>query len=119
MAMAAGWRDAAPADGVNPGPLSDGGPGVVSALHRSDGGQLVPVTVTGPLGGHQPAAVLLADDGRTAYVEAAEACGLHLLPAAERDPTRTTSYGVGELVQAAVDSGARRVVVGLGGTATN
>jgi glycerate kinase len=61
--------------------------------------------------------VLLA--AGTAYVEAAQACGLHLVPAARRDPTRTTTYGVGELIDAALRAGAGRIVVGLGGSATN
>ena len=116
-AMAAGWRDAAPADHLVERPLSDGGPGFVEVVAAAVGGQLWPQTVCGPLGEPVPAAVLLAGD--TAYVEAAEAAGRHLLPAADRDPTRTTSYGVGELVEAAVGSGVRRVVVGVGGTATN
>ncbi|RCV47220.1 hypothetical protein DEF24_27450, partial [Marinitenerispora sediminis] len=58
-------------------------------------------------------------DGETAYLESAQACGLHLVPAAERDPGRTTSRGVGELIAAAVADGARTVVIGLGGSVTN
>jgi glycerate kinase len=118
-AMASGWQDAAPGDEVDTVALSDGGPGFVAAVHQAVGGELLPLTVTGPRGEAVPAAVLLADDGGTAYVEAAEACGLHLLAPSDRDPTRTTSYGVGQLVRAAVESGAARVVVGIGGTATN
>jgi glycerate kinase len=118
-AMAAGWHDAAPRDEVEVVALSDGGPGFAAAVHRAVGGELLPVTVTGPRGGPVPAAVVLGDDGHTAYVEAAQACGLHLLAVSDRDPTRTTSYGVGQMVQAAVDAGALRVVVGVGGTATN
>jgi glycerate kinase len=63
------------------------------------------------------ARVLLVDE--VAYVESAQACGLHLVPAAGRDPTRTTTFGVGELLDAAVGAGARRVLVGLGGSGTN
>jgi glycerate kinase len=125
--MARGWAAAAPGDALDRAPLSDGGPGFVTVLHDSLGGELVPVTVRGPLGRPVPGTVLLVDgDVRTAYVEVAEACGVHLLgggssPGAgdRRDPTVTTSYGVGELLQAAVSAGAWRVVVGVGGTATN
>jgi glycerate kinase len=116
-AMADGWHAHAAADPITVVPLGDGGSGFVEVVHVAVGGELMPVTVTGPLGAPVPAVVLLAAD--TAYVEAAEACGLHLLPEPQRDPTRTTSYGVGQLIEAAVGAGARRVVVGVGGTATN
>jgi glycerate kinase len=72
--------------------------------------------VRGPLGGLGPASVLLAGD--TAYVESAQACGLHLLGSL-RDPERASTYGVGQLVLAALEAGARRIVVGLGGSGTN
>jgi glycerate kinase len=94
-------------------PLSDGGPGFLDALP----GTRVTALVQDPLGRPVLAAFLL--DGTTAYVEAAQAAGLHLLDPEERDPTRTSTAGVGELVRAALDAGATRVVVGLGGTATN
>lgn len=116
-AMAAGWSDAAPRDELDVAPLSDGGPGFARAVQLATGGETVPLTVHGPLGEPVPASVVRA--GGSAYVEAAQACGRHLLPADRRDPTRTTSYGVGQLVLAAAESGARRVVVGVGGTATN
>lgn len=124
-AMAAGWRQGAPHDDVATLPLADGGPGFVEVLHAALGGELVPVTVHGPLGEPTPAVVLLVPAGvdgvaaPVAYVESAQAAGLHLVPADRRDPTRTTSVGVGELVRAALGLGARRVVVGLGGSGTN
>jgi glycerate kinase len=117
-AMAAGWRAAAPRDAIDLAPMSDGGPGFVdvlaAALPRAGRRS---VNVQGPLGASVEASYLL--DGTTAYVESAQACGLHLLAPLERDPTTTTTYGVGELVTAAVAAGATRVVVGLGGSATN
>lgn len=113
------WLEAAPGDEVVLRPLSDGGPGFVETLHPVLGGELLAASVTGPLGEPAPAAVLLADEGRTAYVESAQALGLHLVPPDRRDPTRTTSVGVGELVAAALGAGAHRVVVGLGGSSTN
>ena len=112
-AVAAGWRAQAPGDDVRTCPLSDGGPGFVDVLHRALGGQLLSVTVPGPLGDPVPAAVLRVGD--TAYVESAQACGRHLVPAAARDPGRTSTVGVGHLLGAALTSGARRVVVGVGG----
>jgi glycerate kinase len=116
-AIVRGWLRTAPDDQLETVPLSDGGPGFVDAMAAAVGGSLVSVPVCGPLGEEVPGAVLLA--GSTAYVESAQACGLHLVPLAQRDPGLTTTYGVGQLVAAAVDAGATTVVVGLGGSATN
>jgi glycerate 2-kinase len=77
----------------------------------------VPVTTVDPLGRPAAGEVLLV--GTTAYVESAQACGLHLLTKEERDPNVTTSYGLGLLLAAAVEAGATQVVVGLGGSAVN
>ncbi len=120
-ALAAGWSRGAPGDVLNLMPLADGGPGFVDVIAAATGGELVPVVVTGPLGDPVPATVLMAGlpAGPLAYVESAQAVGLHLVPPERRDPTRTTSRGVGELVAAACRLGARRVVVGLGGSGTN
>jgi glycerate 2-kinase len=116
-AIAAGWGDAAPADRITVVPLSDGGPGFVEVLHRGLGGRLVDLEVPDPLGRPTQAQVLIIDG--TAYVESAHACGLHLLRPEERDPGRTTSAGVAALLRAAVEAGAMRIVVGLGGSGTN
>lgn len=116
-AIAEGWARRAPEDELVLRPLADGGPGFVDVLHASLGGRLLAVTVSDPLGRPVPATLLVVGD--TAYVESAQACGLHLLGAHERDPGVTTTYGVGELLAAAVDAGARRILVGLGGSATN
>jgi glycerate kinase len=122
-AVAEGWRRQAPDDELELLPLSDGGPGFVDVLHAALDGELLPVTVPGPLGGPTPAVILLtpAGDGaaRTAYVESAQACGSHLVPADRRDPGRTTTAGVGRLLAAAREAGATTIVVGLGGSATN
>jgi glycerate kinase len=117
-AIATGWRAGAPGDGLDLAPMSDGGPGFVEVLAAAlPRARRTELTVQGPLGTPVVASYLL--DGSTAYVESAQACGLHLLSEQERDPTRTTTYGVGELLAAAVAAGATRVVVGLGGSATN
>lgn len=118
-----GWLRAVPGSDVRVCPLSDGGPGFLATLRASLGGELLSVTVRSPLGDPVPAAVLVVAgaDGRpaTAYVESAHAAGLALVPHGRRDPAVTSTYGVGELLRAAVATGARRVVVGLGGSATN
>jgi glycerate kinase len=116
-AIARGWRRRSPGDELDVVPMGDGGPGFVDVLHASLGGDLLAVTVSGPYGEPVPGSVLLRDG--TAFVESAQACGLHLTSAEQRDPERATSRGVGELVAAAVDAGAREVVVGLGGAGTN
>jgi glycerate kinase len=127
-AMAEGWTRAAPHDRLTLVPLSDGGPGFVDVLAANLEGEVHAVITTDPLGREVPATLLLVDPpdngpggpgGRTAYVESAQAAGLHLLADAERDPTRTTTAGVGTLLLAAVEAGARRVVIGLGGSGTN
>ncbi len=115
-AICRGWRRTAPDDDLVEVPLSDGGPGFVDVLHASLGGALHRCTVRGPVGARVEASVLLV--GSTAYVEVAQACGLHLVPADMRDPRRTTTAGVADLIQHAVDADARRIVVGLGGTGT-
>jgi glycerate 2-kinase len=114
QAIAAGWRRQAPDDELDLAPMSDGGPGFVEVLHGALGGSLEPVVVSGPFGDPVPATILL--DGGTAYVESAQACGL-ALSGTDR-PEQASTYGVGELVVAAREAGATRVVVGLGGSGT-
>lgn len=116
-AMARGWARHAPQDQLVTVPMSDGGPGFVEVLHAAIGGDLHAVTVTDPYGVPVPATVLHA--GGTAYVETAQAVGLHLTPAEDRDPEVATSLGAGELLIGALETGARRIVVGLGGSGVN
>ncbi|WZH52815.1 MAG: glycerate kinase [Nocardioides alkalitolerans] len=116
-AMAEGWRRRAPDDEVDLAPVADGGPGFLDVLHHALGGSLLGVTTRDPFGAPVPGAVLVVEEegGPAAYVEAAQACG-H----AVADPARVltaSSAGVGDLVGHAVAAGARRVVVGLGGSA--
>ena len=86
--MARGWSAAAPHDDLVLAPLSDGGPGFLDVLGEPSAARRWRPTVSDPLGRAVPAAVLVVDDDgtRTAYVEAAQACGLHLVDADERDP---------------------------------
>lgn len=121
-AMAQGWRQSAPTDLLTLVPLSDGGPGFLDVLAGAVvGARTLVVTVADPLGRDVPAALLVVDGhaGRTAYVESAQAAGLHLLGADERNPALTSTWGVGQLVDAALAEGATRIVVGLGGSGTN
>ncbi|MEV4631190.1 glycerate kinase [Micromonospora sp. NPDC049523] len=122
-AVIAGWHDTAPGDQAIARPLADGGPGFVEVLAGAVAGRRLAVPTVDPLGRPAQGEILVTDpdDGGvpTAYVESAQACGLHLLSEDERDPKITTSYGLGLLIAAAVESGARRVVIGLGGSATN
>ena len=97
--------------------LSDGGEGWCEAWHALSGGTWHTVPVHDPLMRRIEARYLVTPHG-TAYLESAAACGLHLLAPAERNPMKATSYGLGELIAHAVLGGARRLVVGLGGTAT-
>ncbi len=118
-AIATGWRRAVPGDELVLLPLADGGTGFVAVLHAALGGQWHELDVTGPCGRPVPARWLQL--GSTAYLEAATACGLHLVPRERRDPDtarRATSRGVGELVADARDAGVAEIVIGLGGTAT-
>jgi glycerate kinase len=116
-AIAAGWRRRLPDTELVEVPMSDGGPGFVDVLHAALGGDLLAVTVPDPYGATVPATVLRI--GGTAYLESAQAVGLHLTPADRRRPMAASSRGLGELLRAAIDDGATRVVVGAGGTATN
>ena len=118
-AMARGVRRAAPDAEVVTAPMADGGEGTVQALVDATGGSLRPVTVTGPLGEPVAAGFGLAPDGATAFIEMAAASGLPLVPPERRNPLLTTSYGTGELIGAALAAGCRRLVIGIGGSATN
>ncbi|MBO4163155.1 glycerate kinase family protein [Micromonospora antibiotica] len=117
-AVAAGWREVDDAGELLIRPLADGGPGFVTVLADALDGRRVPVPTVDPLGRPVTGEILLTADG-VGYLESAQACGLHLLAAAERDPKAATSYGLGALVAAAVEHGARTVVIGLGGSGTN
>ncbi|MEU1603434.1 glycerate kinase family protein [Micromonospora matsumotoense] len=117
-AVAAGWREVDDADELLIRPLADGGPGFVTVLAGALDGRRVPVPTVDPRGRPVTGEILLTADG-VGYLESAQACGLHLLAATERDPKATTSYGLGALVAAAVEHGARTVVIGLGGSGTN
>ena len=98
-------------------PVADGGEGTVEAVRRAFGGELVTVTVHDPLMREIEASFLLA--GERAVIEMAAASGLPLLSEEERDAWRATSYGTGELIAEAIHRGAKEILLGIGGSATN
>jgi glycerate 2-kinase len=100
-------------------PIADGGEGTVQALVDATNGKIIQQTVTGPLGKPVPAFFGLMGDGSTAAIEMASCAGLPLVPPDQRDPRITTTYGVGELILAALDHGSRHFIIGIGGSATN
>ncbi|MCY9672317.1 glycerate kinase [Bacillus pumilus] len=100
-------------------PMADGGEGTVQSLVDATGGYIINHVVTGPLGDPVDAFFGMLGDGETAVIEMAAASGLHLVPQEKRNPLLTTSRGTGELMLAALDQGAKHVIIGLGGSATN
>lgn len=119
QAIADGARVVYPDATIDIVPIADGGEGTVQALVDATGGQLIQQTVTGPLGEPVPSFFGLLGDGRTAALEMAACAGLPLVPPEKRDPRITTTYGVGELILAALDHGCRHFIIGIGGSATN
>jgi glycerate kinase len=118
-AMAAGVRRARPDAEPDLAPVADGGPGTVAAVVAATGGELRRAGCRDPLGRPVEAAFGLIDGGRTAVIEMAAAAGLVLLRPEERDPRTAGTEGVGDLIRAALDAGAARLLIGLGGSATN
>jgi len=100
-------------------PLSDGGEGLVESLTGKPGSSVEKVYVTGPLGKKVNADLGITDQGKTAIIEMASASGLHLVPEESRDPSITTTYGTGELILAALDRECKKLIIGIGGSATN
>jgi glycerate kinase len=117
-AMVEGVREASHDVVLDVAPLADGGPGTVDALLAGTRGSRRTQAVRGPLGAPVEASWALLEDGRTAVVEMAAASGLSLVAPEARDARRASSYGTGELMRAALDSGCERLIVGLGGSAT-
>ena len=100
-------------------PMADGGEGTVQALVDATGGKMMTTEVTGPLGERVTARWGILSDKVTAAIEMAAASGLPLVPPEKRNPLVTTTYGTGELVLAALDNGCRKLIIGIGGSATN
>jgi glycerate kinase len=119
LAIAQGARAVYPQAEIAIVPVADGGEGTVQALVDATGGKIVQQIVTGPLGEPVTAFYGILGDGRTAAIEMAASAGLPLVPPEQRDPRITTTYGVGELILAALEQGSRHFIIGIGGSATN
>ena len=122
-ALADGVRAALPRATIDACPMADGGEGTVAAMVAATRGTVRTASVAGPLGEQLDAGFGLlggraAAAGKVAVIEMAAASGLDLVPPARRDPLRTTTYGTGELIRAALDAGASEILVGIGGSAT-
>ena len=115
LAIEAGLRRARPDAEVTRLPVGDGGAGTLDAVVAA-GFERVPVRAAGPTG--EPVDAAIAVRGRQAFVEMAEASGLKRLPGGRRAPLEASTYGTGELLRAALDGGARELVLGIGGSAT-
>ena len=119
QAMERGVRAVFPDAEVRQVPIADGGEGTVEALVTATRGRLEQRTVRGPLGEPVLARWGVLGDGQTAVIEMAAASGLPLVPKDRRDPRVTSTYGTGELVRAALEAGLTKLVIGIGGSATN
>lgn len=115
----AGFREIYPTAQYVHLPLADGGEGTVEVLLQGLKGEVKQSQVSGPLGESINASWALLDEGKTALIEIAAASGLDLVPAHQRDPSRATTYGSGELIKQALDLGVTKILLGLGGSATN
>ena len=118
-AIAAGLRSVDPKIEIDECPMADGGEGTVAALVAATGGRLISRRVTGPLPETKVDAVFgMLGDAQTAVIEMSEASGLALLKPEDRNPMYTTTFGTGELLNAAIELGAKQIILGIGGSAT-
>ncbi|WP_065823480.1 glycerate kinase [Photorhabdus australis] len=100
-------------------PMADGGEGTVESMVAAMNGQIIHLSVTGPLNQPVDSFFGILGDSKTAVIEMSAASGLHLVPMEKRNPRITTTYGTGELILAALDKGVRKIILGIGGSATN
>ncbi len=118
-AMETGLRRIFPAATIEKVPMADGGEGTVQSLVDATGGHFQTRRVLAPLGDEVDAQFGILADGDTAVIEMAAASGLTLVPPDKRNPLKTTTYGTGQLIRAALEAGCRRLIIGIGGSATN
>ncbi|MBY0217678.1 glycerate kinase [Paenibacillus illinoisensis] len=119
IAMEKGLRKIYPDASYIHVPMADGGEGTVQSLVDASSGIIHRKEVSGPLGQPVMAQYGILGDGTTAAIEMASASGIHLVTPDSRDPLRTTTYGTGELIRACLDLGIRKIIIGIGGSATN
>ena len=118
-AIEKGFLDIFPEANILKLPIADGGEGTVDVLVTATQGKYFSTKVSGPTGEYINAKWGMLGNSKTAVIEIAEACGLHLVTLKKRNPMNTSSFGVGELILAATDEGAEHIIIGLGGSATN
>jgi glycerate kinase len=118
-AIGQGVREIFPEAEIVKIPMADGGDGTVQCLVNDTGGEILRKKVIGPLGDEVLASYGILGDKKTAVIEMAEASGLTLVPENKRNPLITTTYGTGQLIKAALDQGCRKMIIGIGGSATN
>ena len=118
-AMAEGARRVVPQAEIKLVPVADGGDGTLETLVETSGGRIETDEVTGPLGEKIQAQWGAMGDGVTSVIEMARTSGLALVSTDKRDPLNATTYGLGEIISKALDSGFRRFILGIGGSATN
>lgn len=118
-AIAKGWAQVFPEAELCLRPMADGGEGTVQSLVDARGGRFIHLKVHGPARRRVRARYGMLANGRTAVIEMAEASGLPLVKGASRNPLHTTTYGTGQLIADALDRGAREIIIGIGGSATN
>ena len=118
-AIEEGFLDIFPEANILKLPIADGGEGTVDVLVTATQGKYFSTKVSGPTGEYINAKWGMLGNSKTAVIEIAEACGLHLVTLKKRNPMNTSSFGVGELILAAIDEGAEHIIIGLGGSATN
>ena len=118
-AIAQGLQRVFPDADIDKIPMADGGEGTVQSLVDATGGHLRTQRVLAPLGNAVDAQFGILADSETAVIEMASASGLTLVAPHERNPLRTTTYGTGQLIHAALEAGCRRLIIGIGGSATN
>ncbi|CAJ1317385.1 glycerate kinase family protein [Paenibacillus nuruki] len=119
IAMEKGLRKVYPEAQYIHVPMADGGEGTVQSLVDASGGQLYQKEVTGPLGTPVTAAYGIMGDGSTGVIEMASASGIHHVNQNTRNPLITTTYGTGELIRECIDRGMNKIIIGIGGSATN
>lgn len=119
QAIEKGFREIFPDAQYVSVPVADGGEGTVEAMIAATQGTEHSALVTGPLGEKVNACWGMSGDGQTAFIEMAAASGLALVPPEKRNPLVTTSRGTGELILQALESGAKSIIIGIGGSATN
>lgn len=118
-AIEAGFKQIIPDAEFIKVPVADGGEGTLQSLVDATEGDFISKTVTGPLGAPVEACFGILGDGKTAVIEMARASGIELVAPEDRDPYITTTFGTGELILAALDKGVEKIIVGIGGSATN